>query len=398
MDRAAAEHSIVGILSDLIAIPSYHPPCDTRAICAYAADRLRRAGYEVEILSRSTGIDNVVARLGSGTPSLVFNAHADTVSVGDGKGWDMDPLVPVVKDGKVYGLGACNCKGGMAVQLWLAEQVANWGGLGKGEIVFTFVGDEEALGPNGLCFLRESGAIRPDMLIVGAQTGNQLVTEESGVMWVKVTTSGRAAHAGQPDLGDNAVLRMVRLIAALQQDLVPKLAARQNGGPRSTMSVGTVRGGHNINVVPDKCTLEIDRRLLSGERVETAFAELRASLDKAVEPLNSYHVELLVGANGFVAPTDGPCVSAFRGAIEARTGSPARFVRTVGVSDARYFADDGIEMVIFGPGSGSEGHATNESQGIDELVEAALIQLDAVDRLLKPTRSTDKEVGNAGYG
>src|SRR4029079_7654743 len=98
---------------------------------------------------------------------------------------------------------------------WLAEEIARRGGPQKGEVVFTFVADEENLGPGGMAFLRRSGRVKPPSLILGAQTENQLIVAERGVMWARVTTSGKAAHAGNPAAGDNAILRMIRLIGAL---------------------------------------------------------------------------------------------------------------------------------------------------------------------------------------
>ncbi len=384
-NAAAVQATLVAILSDLIARPSAYPPGDTHDICAYAAERLHNVGYETHVYSRAKGLDNVVARLRSPSgqgPSLVFNAHADTVSVGDWSKWQSDPFRPVLKDGLVYGLGAGNCKGSMAVQLWLAEEIARRGGLLNGEVVFTFVTDEESLGPDGMYYLRESGAIKPDMLVLGAQTDNQLITAERGVLWARVTTHGRAAHAGNPAAGDNAILRMVRLINTLEAKLAPKLAERVDGAMKSTMSIGLFQGGHNTNVVPNKAMMEIDRRLLPSEKVEEAFAELKAVLESAGEKPGTFEVEFLRGTNGFRAGTDGPLVSAYMAAIEAKTGQPARFLNATGVSDGRYFADDNIEIVNFGPGSGAQGHAENESVPVAAMVEAAEIQLDLVDRLL----------------
>src|ERR1043165_6298751 len=209
---------LVSILSDLIAIPSPYPPGTSVEICAYAARRLRKAGYKVEIATHKRGVDNVVARMKGETkgPTIAFNAHVDTVGVGERANWKSDPYKALVKGGLVYGLGAGNCKGSMAVQLWLAEEIARQGGPAKGELIFTFVADEENLGPDGMEYLRKSGKVRPDALILGAQTENNLIVAERGVMWAKITTRGKAAHAGKPAGGDNAILRMMRLVGALQ--------------------------------------------------------------------------------------------------------------------------------------------------------------------------------------
>jgi succinyl-diaminopimelate desuccinylase len=374
--------TLVKILSDLIAIPSPYPPSDSVAICAYAADVLRKAGYQVEIASRTKGIDNVVARMGNGKPVIAFNAHVDTVGVGERANWNSDPFTPVVKDGQVFGLGAGNCKGSMAVQLWLAQEIARRGGPSKGEVIFTFVGDEETLGPDGMAFLRESGKVRPDALILGAQTENQLIVAERGVMWAKITTTGKAAHAGAPHNGDNAIIRMVRIVTHLDHSLMPLLSERQQGPLRSTVNIGMFHGGHNTNVVPSLCTVEIDRRLLPGETVQQAYAELERLVAEAGEPKDSYKVEFLTGTNGFTAPEGGQAVTAFKRTIKAQTGQEARFLTATGVSDGRYYADDGIEIINFGPGSGAQGHAANESVPISEMVDAAQIQLAVVQGLL----------------
>ncbi len=383
MNESQLADELVAILSDLIAIPSHYPPGESKAICAYAGDRLKRAGLQVEHHARTPDIDNVVARIGTGSPSLVFNAHVDTVDLGERANWRTDPFTAQIEDGHVVGLGAGNCKGSMAVHLWLAEQLAKRGGPSEGEVVFTFVGDEERLGLDGLYLLRETGVVRPDMLVLGAQTENQLITEERGVLWLTVSTTGKAAHAGNPAAGDNAITRMSRIIQRLETDLAPQLAARTADDKQSTMNLGLIRGGHNANVVPAACTLEIDRRLLPNEDVDCAFAEMKTLIEQIDEPVGTVDVAFVTGTNGFSAPADGRCVSAFSAAIERRLGSPAQFLNATGVSDGRYFANDGIEILNFGPGAGSEGHAANESVPIQQLVDAALIQLDAVNRLTK---------------
>jgi succinyl-diaminopimelate desuccinylase len=382
------DSDLVAILSDLIALPSPYPPGTSVEICAYAARRLKKAGYKVEIASKTKGVDNVVARMkGKGRgPTIAFNAHVDTVGVGERANWTSDPFKALVKGGLVFGLGAGNCKGSMAVQLWLAEEIARRGGPARGELLFTFVADEENLGPDGMEFLRKSGKVRPDALILGAQTENNLIVAERGVMWAKITTKGKAAHAGNPSAGDNAILRMMRLVGALQAHYDKALARRVKGAMRSTVNIGMFHGGHNTNVVPSACAVEIDRRLLPGEKVKDAFKELKRVVDAVGEPKALYTVEFLTGTNGFFAPENGAAVSAFEAAVKAGTGRTVKFLNATGVSDGRYYADDGIEIINFGPGSGAQGHAANESVPIDQMVEAAAIQLDVVRRLTGTAR------------
>ncbi len=374
--------AIVSILSDLVAIPSAYPPGDTTAICDYAARRLRAAGYVVEMPAKIAGVANLVARLGSGRPQLVFNAHADTVGVGNQAQWRTNPYEALITGANLIGLGAANCKGSLAAQLRLAEEVARRGGPARGEIVFTFVGDEERLGPDGMRRLRHSGAVRPDMLVLGGPTGLDLIAAERGVMWARLTTSGRAAHAGEPAAGDNAISRLLRIVAALDRELARRLPGRVSGAQRSTVNLGRIEGGQNTNVVPDRAWAEFDRRLLPSEKVEAAFEEMRQIAAAAGEPADAWSLELLTGTNGFAAPQEGACVSAFRAAVKARLGRDVQFLNALGVSDGRWFAEDGIEILSFGPGDGAQGHAANEAVPLVELEQAFAIQLDVVESLL----------------
>lgn len=375
MERGPLGQELLALLSELVAIPSTYPPGDTVRIAAYCSAFLSQLGYEVQTASRKPSITNVVGRLGRGHPSVVFNAHADTVDAGSRAAWRTDPFRATLVDGRVYGLGACNCKSSMAVHLWLAREIARRGGPKRGEVVFSFVGDEENLGADGLAYLREVKAIAPDTLIVAAQTRNRLVLEERGVMWVRVTTRGKAAHAGAPHSGDSAILRMQEVIAALH-----RLPERNSAtGQKSTLSVGRIRGGENINVVPDQCMIELDRRILPEEDFDAAFMEIKEICEKA----GASSVELLTGTPGFRAPENGAGASAFLEAIRSVTGKAPQPLNVVGASDARYFARDGIEILVFGPGDGADSHIPNEHIALDEMVDAQLIQLAAAERLLR---------------
>jgi len=214
MDRARLGEELLALLADLVAIPSTYPPGDTSRVAAFCGSILKDCKTEI------VGKGNLVARLGSGMPCIVFNAHADTVDVGERAAWRTDPFKATLIDGRVYGLGACNSKSAVAVHLWLAREIARRGGQKRGELMFTFVGDEENLGPGGLAYLRQSGAIKPDTLVVAAQTRNRLALEERGVMWVRVVARGKAAHAGAPHTGDSAILRMHGIISEIQRQFV----------------------------------------------------------------------------------------------------------------------------------------------------------------------------------
>jgi acetylornithine deacetylase/succinyl-diaminopimelate desuccinylase family protein len=351
-------------------------------MAAYLVGEFEAMGYATEVHSCAAGQDNVIARMGSGKPSLVFNVHVDTVDAGDTALWNTPPLEATRVGDTVYGLGVANCKGSGAVQLWLAREIARRGGPARGEVVFTFVADEESLGDRGTKFLGESGAIAPDMLLLGAPTDNTVTNEERGVLWIEVTTQGKPAHAGQPEDGDNAILRMVRVLGHLVTEIEPRLAQRSSGPLRSTMNVGLIEGGRNNNVVPSHCSARVDRRLLPEETVEAAYEEIRTILLGAAEPEGSVDVSFLLGTNGFRSDIDEPMIVALREAIEVVSGEAASFSSGIGVSDGRHFTDRGIEIVNFGPGVGSEGHASNESVTLDSLRLSARVLEATVERLL----------------
>jgi acetylornithine deacetylase/succinyl-diaminopimelate desuccinylase-like protein len=175
---------------------------------------------------------------------------------------------------------------------------------------------------------------------------------------------------------------MVRILQHVDREKTVRLARRREGDMQSTMNIGMMRGGENTNVVPSRCVVQIDRRLLPSESVDSAFAELARVVARAGEPADRVELRRLRGTNGFRGSADGPLVSSLRAAIEDVTGEPAKLATAIGVSDGRYFADDGIEIVNFGPGVGAAGHASNESVSIEELRQGARILEQVVERLL----------------
>ena len=320
--------------------------------------------------------------MGHGFPSVVFNVHVDTVGPGVLSAWSGNPYRAEIKDERVYGLGAANCKGSMALHIWLAEEISRRGGIRRGTISFTFVGDEESLGPNGTKSLRDRSIIRPDILIVGAPSSNDLLIDERGVMWLRLTTCGTGGHAGDPASADNAIDRLVRLLSFLEAEIFCNLKDRKQGEILSTANVGKIHGGINTNVVPVEAVAEIDRRLLPGESVDQAVNEIQTALKKSGEPEDSYELELLVGTNGFKGRSDGQGVTAFSEAIRQRLKREPCFLTPVGAFDGRHFVGDDIEIINVGPGESSEGHAPNESISIDELLDAAAIHLEVINSLL----------------
>lgn len=382
MPESTASADTLSYLRKLIAIPSAYPPGDTSAIATFLDDTLSGMGYVAGRHGCVAGLDSVVASLGSGSPKLVFNAHVDTVDPGDRSLWSRPPYEATIEGDLVYGLGAANCKGSAAAQLWLAGEIARRGGPARGSVTFTFVADEESLGPNGMRYLRKQGVVTPDMLLLGAPTDNTLIVAERGVLWVAIVTRGKPAHAGQPEDGDNAISRMLRVLSHFEKEMIKRLAGREAEGMRSTLNIGRLNGGRNTNVVPSVCVAHIDRRLLPFETVGQAYAEIVSVVESVNEPDDTVFVRQLRGTNGFDAGKGGLLVAALTQSIYSVTAATARFSTAIGVSDGRYFADDGIEIVNFGPGVGSEGHSVDESISLCSLTDCAHILDDTFSNLI----------------
>ena len=381
-DKKNIENILIEDLKNLIGYDTSYPPGTTSEISNYIFKILKDCGYSVSLHENKKGLINIVAQMGKESPSLVLNTHLDTVGPGDLEKWNNDPFEAVIDGNKIFGLGAANCKGSGAVQLWLAREIAKKGIPKKGQVTFTFVTDEESLDANGTAFLRAKKAISPDILLLGAPTNNLLIIKERGVLWVEIISYGKSSHAGEPQIGDNAISRMIRICNHIDMTMSIKLENRKYNGMESTINLGKIEGGKNTNVVPDFCCAEIDRRLLPNEDNNEAFHEIEEVIKNSGEPEGSYKINKLRGTNGFSGKEDSILVTTISKSYEKITGDPIDFTNAIGVSDGRYFSDDNIEIVNFGPGIGSDGHSYNESIEISSMVDSAIILYDAIGKIL----------------
>ena len=370
---------MVDLLSALLATPSAMPDGDTTAVCELIAADLIDAGLEPTIAAAPGGPANVVARIGTGTPELVLCTHIDTVGPGTLENWSVDPYAGTVRDGRVYGLGAENCKGAAAILLAIARTLASVGGPRRGSVVFAFVGDEENLADEGAGFLRSAGLVAPDVLVIAGPSGFDIGCEERGVVWGRVDVRGEAFHAGAPERADNALLRAVRLVGALERGLAPRLAGRRDALFQSTLAITTFASGHDINTVPDAASFAFDRRILPTEDADAALAEIEEVLRAAGEPEGSWSLEPLVRSNGFEPGRDGDGVRAHAQAVREVTGREPEFLLSEGASDGRHFARDGIEILNFGAGMGERCHAPDEYIEIADLAAGFDVQLRAIE-------------------
>nr|WP_255654622.1 M20/M25/M40 family metallo-hydrolase [Cohnella sp. REN36] len=328
----------------------------------------REAGLVVSRQQVFEERDNLIVRLPAPRPGplLMFEAHMDTVSLGAMP----DPLTPIHREGRLYGRGACDTKGSLAAMLAAMETLAlQPDTLGCDVMLCATVDEEHAY--RGPLKLLELG-LPIAAAVVGEPTNLRIVAAHKGCARFAVHVRGKAAHSSVPHEGVNAIVHMSRVIRYLEETVAPELADIRDPlcGP-ATLSIGTISGGRQINIVPDRCSIEVDRRIVAGEHPGEALAELEARLlawsrtqgiDLSVEPL------LLDWALG--TPEDDPLVSAAKraaGGLGLPEGSRGE---TYGSNASKYQGIGGIPSIVYGPGSIAQAHAVDEWVPVAE-VEAA---------------------------
>jgi acetylornithine deacetylase/succinyl-diaminopimelate desuccinylase-like protein len=347
------------LLADLIALPSVnpaflplrHPFAGEKRVADYLAATAARAGLEVEFQIVLPGRSNLVVRLlprNKIRRTVLLAPHLDTVDAAESQ------FIPRRKNGRLRGRGACDTKGSVAAMLAALCELAKMKSRpGETEIVFAGLIDEEHA-QAGSRALAASG-LRADLAIVGEPTRLQVVTAHKGSLWLQLETHGKAAHGAAPHLGQNAVHAMARIVNALETDYAARLRKRKH--PllgTATVNVGTISGGTQPNIVPDRCAITIDRRTLPGETETRVRREMVAFLNSKKLSAKISSTKL---APALPLETD-PKLPLVR-----------QFLRSIGQSkpagvdyfcDAAVLAGAGIPSVVFGPGDIAQAHTADE--------------------------------------
>lgn len=367
---------VVSFLRGLIRARSDYPPGDTRGVISVVAEKLASVGIESRLLARRGQQVSLIAELsGESTgPTLLFHAHADTVGAGDAGAWTRDAFGGVVVDGNIYGRGAGDDKGSLAAQVMAVVTLARAGVRPKGSLQLAAVADEESGGLFGTRWLHDSGQLRPDYLVVGEQTSNQVAIAERVACGIDLTVFGKSAHGATPWEGKNAIMQAAQALSWLQVRLFPRLAQRNHPFlPPPSLNVGKISGGIQWNIVPDQCTVAMDRRLIPGETREQAMAEISSVLEEYSAHGGALRYELSsvgdVAANINTSPAH-PFARAAAATLQAVCGERRDLTGYVQTSDGRWFAGDGIPIILFGPGDPALAHAANEYISTDQLIEA----------------------------
>jgi succinyl-diaminopimelate desuccinylase len=390
---------IVGLLQDFIRIPTVNPPGEAyEDFVNFMGRVLEDLGYETDVLrvpedrleelaphGKGLPRPNLVARLegGAGGGSRVhLNGHYDVVPVGND--WTRDPFGGELADGRSYGRGATDMKSGLVSQVFAVEALRRAGVPWQGSVIQSAVPDEETVGVTnaGTYYLVEQGRIRPDntdAVIITEPFGSEGVgIGHKGAIWGEITIYGQQAHGSSPLLGVNAVEMAAEYLTAIDAELRPKLSERlceyavtPSESVHSTLSFDTIEGGVATNIVPDRCTLSFNRRLLPGEELETAREELLGPLERVSDGQSrfSYHYNETYATPPTLVSAEEPLVKTAQRTVRS-LGLTPKLLISAGSDDQRFVVHNaGItNSIIYGPGRTGESHTADESIDIEELI------------------------------
>lgn len=394
----AHQDTLVTYLSDLIRIPTVNPPgTDYKELAAYCAQILRELSLDPQVLEvpneelpalapQAAGHSryNVVAkrRGRSAKPGLHLSGHYDVVPAG--AGWSRDPFTPAIEDGRVYGLGSSDQKGGIASILGLCHALHDLGMELEGELSVSFTPDEETGGFAGMGYLVDQGLVEADMAIITEPSQPNLIKlGHRGALWLRLTTIGRTAHGSMAFVGINAYEKMVKVSQKLL-DLLPSFAGVVSSYPTEReeeqhpmmMLGGVVRGGVKTNVVPDRCMITIDRRLIPEEEIGDAYAQIMGAIQAAQreDPEIQVEVETELEVEAASIPPDSPLCRDLALAHRDIYGVAPRLVISPGFNDPRFLIKRaGIPTVTYGPGILKQAHQPDEYVNVADLVKATQV-------------------------
>ncbi len=365
---------MIAFLQTLVRTNSENPPGNEKETALLLADLLRSFGCEVQLQEVEPQRPNVIGILeGAHRDKILFNGHTDTVKVGHTDDWTVAPLGAEIKNGCLYGRGACDMKAGLAAMVFAMKALKQSGVPFKKGIIFTGVIDEEVYFKGTRALLKENLLQDCKLGFVSEPTSLNIVTRHKGGIEYTARTFGKYAHSGRAYQGENAVLRMGKVLGALEsynQSLSKRMDLPVLRYP--TLNVGTIRGGTGVTLVPDRCQIEFDRQVLPGEHIEAAAREVE-QLFAGIRQDFAIEVELVKTQqfNPWQISEQAPVVKRLRRACEKVLGRTPGFSGLSGYCEVELLAQAGIPSVVFGPGADTAAHAPDERVAIREVVDAA---------------------------
>ncbi|MDF2679341.1 MAG: acetylornithine deacetylase or succinyl-diaminopimelate desuccinylase [Brevibacillus sp.] len=382
---------IIGFLQRLIQIPSENPPGNYIEISTFLQEALTELGFDVQVISvpdemtRAAGLPtpriNVIATLrgSGGGRNLIFNSHLDTVPAGDPEQWDYPPFSGTIDNGRIYGRGATDSKGRLSAYIMAAVALARTSLTRKGDVMIAATCDEETGGILGAGYINQNGHVHGDMVIVEGYS-NHIVRAMAGVLQLKITTDGIPAHAGYKWKGLNAVEKMAKVVCALEalQKELEQEPSSIPGMKYTTVNIGTIQGGTKVNVVPAACEIEVDFRVIPEHSLDQIYSRVESLLEALEQEDPAFKVNLTRITDFQTDPTitkeDSPLISELQQAVQEVTAHTLPVVGVLAQADTRWFIQNGIPGINYGPGTSENNiHGFNECMEIEDLIQTTKI-------------------------
>jgi acetylornithine deacetylase/succinyl-diaminopimelate desuccinylase family protein len=370
--KEITEQRVLTMLSDLVSIPSPNPPGAEGPVAAYVAETLRQAGCQVSTESALPDRPNVVATYGAGKPCFVFNTHMDVVPAGESS--ERDLFRPTLIAGRLHGRGTVDAKGSLAAMMAAAMAFAARQVALKGTLALTAVADEEGRSAGAKHLFR---SYRGDFGVVGEPTHLQVMIAHRGSLRCVIAVDGISSHSAHPSRGVNAIYEALPVIERLR-DLGLRFQERGDGlcGP-PTLSVTKITAGLSSNMIPDRCEILVDRRLIPGETEESALREIEGTLEelRRARPKLQVHVDRTIETTGGPSETDRGhrIVRIASEAVREATGTWPQIGGLSVACDMVHLVGAGIPTVVLGPGDVTLAHTSDESVSIAEVHTAAKV-------------------------
>ena len=369
-----AHDTCEALLADMVSFDTVNGNISGKAdaeveLSRYLAEVAAGAGLQARRLPLAGDSFNLVVihEVDPGAPWLLFESHLDTVTVAN---MTIDPFAAVIADGRITGRGSCDTKGTGAAMLWALRQYAE-AEDGVTNIAIAYTTDEE-IGKTGVrtfCGEQLAGlGWRPQAAVIGEPTQLQPVVAHNGIVRWEIHTRGVAAHSGDPSKGRSAISAMVRVVDAIESQYAPSLKVRHALTGKAQCSVNVIRGGVQVNVIPERCEIEVDRRVVPGEDNRTVLPAVEEILDE----LRRQHPDMEVEQQEAyldppLDPAGGEALACRVGDVLVGMGLAAEPAGVYYGTDASQFSEIGIPAVVLGPGSIEQAHTKDEWLALDQL-------------------------------
>lgn len=372
---------LIRLTRQLIRINSENPPGDERAVAAFVAGELRKAGYAANVFRYVSRRDNVSALFKGkkGHYVCLLSPHLDTVPAG--KGWSKDPFSGKVLGGKIYGRGATDDKGNLAVALEVMRSLKEDQADVQGHWLFLATADEETGSARGLRPWLDQNAHKADFAVILDSDEGHIITSQKGLIHFKVHVPGRKAHGAYPERGINAIDRAMVLADVLKKIRFPYKPHALLKPP--TVNIGTIRGGDKVNMVADWCDFEADLRFVPGMTAKKILSQITAAFRKTRIP---FRIQVADIQDPYEISSKHPLVSCLFNSGR-KAGFSSRIKGSEGATVITFFKKKGIPAVATGWGSRGCAHATDEYVSVDDLYRGAR-QLENFIRLFDERMST----------